>query len=372
MNYFHFKKSCLVTLFIFISFYGIGQDVFFNEVNYKVPSGEDQIVEIAGPTGTNLTGWQVIVYDENSDQTGSYPLGGIIPANGGPCTGIIEVDGAVLNVTAGSGIAIINNQLQVEQYLTFETSTTAPANTGSPIAGMTSEFIPIADTEEVKKSVQLVGDAVTAFTFTWTLQTETGGEINTGQTFPPCFLVALPVELINFVGNGIGKNIELQWHTASEVDHSHFEIMHSFDGNEFEKIGEVSDATRINSTLKQYDFVFETPKVGGNYFRLNQVDLDGTTTKTNIIYVSFKGFEQQVSIYPNPAREKIRVVLDQNIDADKVWIQLMNVQGKMLLNKKMDSINISSIDISKLETGMYFLRIFSQEQQWETVFVKEE
>lgn len=369
MDYLHLKKTWLATLFILISFYGIGQDIFVNEVNYRAPVGENQFFEIAGPAGTNLDGWQVIVYDENAVQTGTYPLTGLIPSNGGGCNGIVEVDGAVLNVTAGSGIAIVNNTLEVEQYLTFEQATTAQAGTGSPIAGLTSQFIPIADSEEENISLQLEGSGLSYLSFTWTNQSSTLGEANGGQTFPPCPL--LPVELIYFSGKVINQNIELEWITASEVDHSHFEIMHSLDGEEFVKIGETSDPIRVNTTLKHYDFVLEIPKVGGHYFRLHQVDLDGTTTRTNIIYVYFEGFGEPIIVYPNPAREKIQVVLDENIDADRVWVQLMNVQGKMLLNKKMDGSSISSIDISMLENGMYFLRIYAKEKQWETVFIKE-
>ncbi len=367
------KKNLLLIYFVLFSFCGFSQDVFFNEVNYNVPpaSGETQFFEIAGPSGTDLTGWEVIIYDDTPTQTASYPLSGTIPANGGAnaCNGIVVVDGAVLNTTAGSGMALVNDMMQVEQYITFEEETIAPGGTGLPIEGLTSQFIPLPDLGTADNSLQLTGTGLLYPSFTWLQQEETSGETNTGQVFLPCPL--LPVELVNFSGKVIGKNIELQWHTASEVDHSHFEMMHSFDGNEFRKIGKIEDASYEGASLKRYDFVFDAPKVGGNYFRLDQVDLDGTTTRSNIIYISFNGFEQQVSVYPNPAQEKIRVVLDENIFSDTLIIQVMDGHGRIVMNREMNAINLYAIDISNLENGMYCLRVFSNQQQWQTIFIKQ-
>jgi hypothetical protein len=367
------KKIIILPLFLLLSFLGMGQDFFFNEVDYNIPSGESQFFEVAGPSGTDLTGWQVIIYDETPAETSTYnfPSGTTIPANGGAgCNGIVVVDVAVLNTTAGSGMALVNNTLQVEQYITFETPVTVPGTSGLPIAGLTSQVIPL-DSNAPNSSLQLVGTGLEYPAFTWLQQLETPGALNTGQTFLPCPGPLLPVELVDFSGKAIGKNIELQWHTASEVNHSHFEILHSLDGNEFRKIGKVEDAAYESSSLKQYDFVFDAPKVGGNYFRLDQVDLDGSINRSNIIYISYNGFEQQIFIYPNPAQEKIRVVLDKDNFFNNVWIQIIDGQGKIVLDQQMDAINLYSVDISSLENGMYFLRIFSNQQQWQTIFIKE-
>ena len=367
------RKNLLFLYFLLFSFYGISQDVFFNEVNYNVPSGsgETQFFEIAGPSGTDLTEWEVIVYDETSMQTASYSLSGTIPANGGAggCNGIVVVDGAVLNVIPGSGMALINELAQVEQYITFDQPTTAPSGTGLPIEGLTSQFIPLSDLAILNNSLQLIGTGLLYPSFTWAQQGQTLGATNTGQEFLPC--ASLPVELVNFSGNVIEKNIELQWQTASEIDHSHFQIMYSLDGTEFRKSGEVKDATYESSSLKRYDFIFQTPKVGSNYFRLDQVDLNGIINRSNIIYISFNGLEQQLSIYPNPAQENIRVVLDENINSNTVWIQVLDGHGKVVMDREKNAINFYSIDISSLENGMYFLRIFSNQQQWQTKFVKE-
>ncbi len=48
----------------------------------------------------------------------------------------------------------------------------------------------------------------------------------------------------------------------------------------------------------------------------------------------------------------------------------MDGHGKIVLDQQMDAINIYSMDIAGLENGMYFLRVISNQQQWQTIFIK--
>lgn len=367
------KKHLFLLYLLLYSLVGFGQDVFFNEVNYNIPggSGETQFFEIAGPVGTDLTGWEVKVYDETPVETASYSLSGTIPDNigGGSCNGIVVVDGAVLNTTAGSGMALINQMAGVEQYLTFEQPTTVPGGSGLPIAGLTSQFIPLMDLGLTDNSLQLVGTGLVYTNFSWLQQTSTKEAINTGQTFLPC--PPLPVELVNFEGKVIEHKIELQWHTANEINHSHFEVKHAIIGGILRTIGEVETMTQWSGSLKQYNFTFENPEVGGNYFQLDQIDLDGTVNQSNIIYISFDGLEEKILVYPNPVREEIQIVLDQETIGQKVWVQIIDGQGKLVMDQQMDSTLLHSMNIAHVENGIYFLRVFSGQSQWQTTFVKE-
>jgi hypothetical protein len=92
----------------------------------------------------------------------------------------------------------------------------------------------------------------------------------------------LPIELISFESENksCGENI-ITWKTATEVNNNYVEIERSFDAINFESI------KRINSTensyeIKSYNYKDESKSNGYIYFRLKQVDLDGTINYSNI------------------------------------------------------------------------------------------
>ena len=66
--------------------------------------------------------------------------------------------------------------------------------------------------------------------------------------------VSLPVELLYFYGEKEGKNVRLDWQTATELNNSHFDVEWSTDGIVFEKIGEVAGAGTTNE-VQFYDFL---------------------------------------------------------------------------------------------------------------------
>ena len=77
-----------------------GQDIFFNEVKYEAPNGE-QFLEVAGPTGDDITGWQIILYDSLAAPYDTITLDEEFPETQA-CNGIIIVDVPVLFTTPGS------------------------------------------------------------------------------------------------------------------------------------------------------------------------------------------------------------------------------------------------------------------------------
>lgn len=96
---------------------------------------------------------------------------------------------------------------------------------------------------------------------------------------------ALPIELLYFTGekNSCGSNI-LSWATATEQNNDKFEIERSIDGVDFVKIGTLKGAG--NSTQKlTYNFVDNTVNPSINYYRLKQIDFDGSFSYSNLISI---------------------------------------------------------------------------------------
>ena len=104
-----------------------------------------------------------------------------------------------------------------------------------------------------------------------------------GITFTPGTNV-LPVSMGQFKGKTSRGMVQLEWETHSEQKNSHFEILRSQDGTMFEKIGEVKGAGTSNIKLS-YNYEDKNPTPGNNYYRLRQVDTDGSYSETEAIVV---------------------------------------------------------------------------------------
>jgi hypothetical protein len=80
-----------------------------------------------------------------------------------------------------------------------------------------------------------------------------------------------------------------------------------------------------------------------------------------------------ISVYPNPANETV-TISGNNISADNVTIQIMDITGRILLQKVANTYNQNlnaSFDIKALSSGMYFVTLTTETQKFATKIVKE-
>jgi len=160
--------------------------VFINELHYD-NSGSDQNegFEIAGPAGTDLTGWSVEKYNgSNGSSYGTEALSGTITDqdNGYGTLGFILPANGLQN-GAPDAIALVDNMGNVVQFLSYEGTLTA---SGGPADGMTSTDIGVAETSStpVGESLQLTGNGDTYEEFTWSgPSVASSGAVNSGQSF---------------------------------------------------------------------------------------------------------------------------------------------------------------------------------------------
>jgi len=111
-----------------------------------------------------------------------------------------------------------------------------------------------------------------------------------------------PVEMVSFKASVKGKGIQLTWQTASEKNNFGFEIERSFNKKQFQKIGFVRGHDTIN-VQQNYLFWDNSVKPGNRYYyRLKQLNLDGTYEYSSIIEISI-ALPEQFNLeqnYPNP------------------------------------------------------------------------
>jgi hypothetical protein len=114
---------------------------------------------------------------------------------------------------------------------------------------------------------------------------------------------ALPVQLADFTATATpSRSVQLAWATASELNSSFFEVQHSLDGRTFAAVGQVAGHGNSIQPLT-YSFTDTKPSAAAtNYYRLRQVDLDGTSTFSPVQAVTLAAGSSpvQFTAAPNP------------------------------------------------------------------------
>lgn len=162
----------------------------------------------------------------------------------------------------------------------------------------------------------------------------------------------LPVELSSFTAelNAL-NNVELNWTTSMELNNDYFEIQKSDDGVDFETIGKVNG---VGNSIQMNDYSFEDnlQNTGQYFYRLKQVDFDGTTDYSSVERLYFETATATPELYPNPAVNSVRFY---NISSETVLVQIIGLDGKIKINKQHPA--SQPLNISTLKSGYYVVVI---------------
>ncbi|WP_162427065.1 T9SS type A sorting domain-containing protein [Pontibacter pudoricolor] len=177
----------------------------------------------------------------------------------------------------------------------------------------------------------------------------------------PIDITPLPVELVSFTATTDIKGVVLQWITASELDNDRFEIERSEDGKLFSKIGMVA-GNGTSSRKIRYSFTDTKPLPEVSYYRLKQVDFDGTHKYSKIISVKNNALTANTILeaYPNPFSNKLSVTITVPASEPDATLILYNLQGRRLQTIKTaleKGINSFELDTHQLASGVYIIRI---------------
>ncbi|WP_338792975.1 T9SS type A sorting domain-containing protein [Bernardetia sp. MNP-M8] len=174
--------------------------------------------------------------------------------------------------------------------------------------------------------------------------------------------VVLPLELTEFGGEKVKEQNLLHWATAREFNTSHFEIERSSDAMDFIKIGELKSGNKKMEN-QLYQYWDAEPQIGINYYRLKQVDLDGTFTYTKTIAIDNQGiitsFEIQ-KMYPNPAQNSINFVFAVPSSNSELQIEIFDSNGKSVAattESYQKGIQNFNQNLSNFSKGLYILRV---------------
>ncbi len=171
----------------------------------------------------------------------------------------------------------------------------------------------------------------------------------------------IPVELESFTASVNSNIVNLNWVTATELNNTGFDIEQSIDNSSWNKIGFViGNGTTTEKSF--YTFTDKNPYEGKSYYRLKQIDYDGTFTYSNMVSVSI-GLLNDFSLdqnYPNPFNPA--TIIKYNLPEEStVQMMVVNILGEVvteLINEVEASGSHQIIfNASNLTSGIYFVKI---------------
>ncbi|TPG65605.1 T9SS C-terminal target domain-containing protein [Hymenobacter nivis] len=170
----------------------------------------------------------------------------------------------------------------------------------------------------------------------------------------------LPVELAAFTATAVGnRDAVLAWATASEKNNDHFDVERSLDGTAFVKIGQVKGQ---GSTSSATDYALTDANVaakatGTVYYRLRQVDADGTASLSPVRSVSFTQVGPlAIGLYPNPAVASTQLDLSQ-LPAGTYQVSVVDMTGRSVLSASLAGAQLHTLDLAKLASGSYVVQV---------------
>ncbi|MBL4706745.1 MAG: T9SS type A sorting domain-containing protein, partial [Flavobacteriales bacterium] len=167
----------------------------------------------------------------------------------------------------------------------------------------------------------------------------------------------LPVSLTTFVAQCEGSTTRLEWSTASETNNNYFIIEKSDENFNFIEIGKVF-GSGTSSSANTYTFIDDAINNETTYYRLLQVDFDGSVTYHHIIASNCQNYEFEV-VNSNLTLDQLDLLISSGAN-ENLTIRLYNMIGD-LISQQTEEINAGNNSISlknfNINSGIYLISI---------------
>jgi len=342
--------------------------VVINEIDCD-QSGADtlEFVELYGPPNQSLDSFVLVLFNGNGDVSyAAHDLDGYAldelgffticlgPNNSDYCS--LNVSGSLQNGTDGVGLyfnfdaADFPNGSAVQGEGLVDGLRYSTGNDGIDVGLSVLDTDPDCSGDLCQIDENAHGSQATHSIQrgSWFVAIPTPGMINENP---------LPVKLINFDVQ-LHQNVAiLNWETEWEVHNAYFAIEVSSDGRTFLQIG-IQDGAHSNMGLRQYNFQYPIRRQGTYYFRLKQVDEDGSFEYSPLRSVSFKGMP--VAVFPSLTYGDIYITWPLNSAAS---VFIYSLQGVLLFKELNVEGGYRQVSMRAMPSGVYVVIVETGNQQ---------
>ena len=180
----------------------------------------------------------------------------------------------------------------------------------------------------------------------------------------------LPVTFLYFTAAPDGTQSDLSWATGSEQMNDHFEVQRSLDNANWEYITSVKSSG--NKAGGIYTAIDPNPEEGINFYRLKQVNQDGTFAYSTIAYCKFAGknnsstdnsseeeaADDKVTLLNSTNSPSLQIITPSAWESSEYTLSIYNVSGQLVkdihhFNMGASSSEIVPVDLGLLPSGMY-------------------
>jgi len=187
-----------------------------------------------------------------------------------------------------------------------------------------------------------------------------GGTIGSNVSF--CAATAstqpLPVTLSSFTATLRAETVLVQWTTASELNNQEFVLERSADGRQYQALQTLAGRGTV-LTASTYATTDTQPLPGLSYYRLRQVDLNGTRSYSPTVSISRAA--ATISAYPNPTPGGLTLDL-RPLPTGSCTVRLFTLPGQVVRTLALASGQPQPLSLATLPTGTYLLEVTSPTQ----------
>ncbi|MGI4737045.1 MAG: lectin-like domain-containing protein [Janthinobacterium lividum] len=248
--------------------------------------------------------------------------------------------------------------------LTFPTTSSLAANGGS--ISYTVTFTAPASTA-----------TVTATATATTTSTDANAANNNGTTANSKTTTdvsrPLSVQLVSFQARATGSAVQVAWQTASEVNNAHFVVERSADGTHFTPLAQLAGqgTSWRKSSYTYLDQTASQAAVPTLYYRLRQIDLDGTATLSPVQAVKWQVPQlSDLCYYPNPMHDQLTLDLT-NWPTGPCVVQLFDLAGRSQYAQTLSGGEVQQLKLSFLAAGTYVLQVQGTDRQQTKLLVQQ-
>ncbi len=178
----------------------------------------------------------------------------------------------------------------------------------------------------------------------------------------------LPMEWVDFQvkSSSTSNKVQLNWRIVENRIHKGYIIEYSYNGNTWEDLGFVNGSGKINGE-STYTYTMGQVFSGTVYFRIKQVELNGSANYSAIKKINLSGIQNQLKIWPNPATAMLQI----NTGDKAGKANIIDPSGRIIKSIALTA-GINRIPVNDLNRGLYMIAFNSnQGEVMQTRFLKQ-